>query len=85
MPGICAKANMLFVIIKGGSVLINPAIPGKDYYGSWHAAQIEDFVDACLAGRPPFVTARSAGHAVQVVLAVYAAHHSGGWISLNQQ
>ncbi len=79
------KTAALLELLEAAGSRPNPAIPGKDYYGSGHAAQIEDFVDACLTGRAPFVTARSAAHAVEVVLGVYAAHHSGGWISINKQ
>lgn len=60
----------------------NPAIPGKDYYGSGHAAQIADFVNSCLTGSSPFVTAESARYAVDVVLAVYEAQRCGKWVSL---
>ncbi len=57
-------------------------LPGKDYYGSGHAAQIADFVDAIREGRAPFVTAASARAAVDVALAIYASDRQGCWINL---
>ncbi len=47
----------------------------KAHYGAGHPAQIADFVRAIRAGRAPFVPAAAARHTVEVVLAIYAAHH----------
>lgn len=55
---------------------------GKKYYGSGHPAQIADFVDAVRECRDPFVTAASARHAVDTVLAVYESQHQGRWVSV---
>jgi UDP-N-acetyl-2-amino-2-deoxyglucuronate dehydrogenase len=55
---------------------------GKGYYGSGHAAQIADFLSAVREGREPFVPAHSARHAVDLVLAIYEAHHCGGWVDV---
>ncbi|MFW6279904.1 MAG: Gfo/Idh/MocA family protein, partial [Planctomycetota bacterium] len=52
----------------------------KDYYGTGHAAQVADFVQAIREGREPFVTAASARHAVDVVLGIYESHRSGNWV-----
>jgi len=49
----------------------------KSYYGPSHPSQIADFIDAIRENRPPFVTARSACHAVDVVLSIYDSFSSG--------
>ncbi len=56
--------------------------PGKDYYGSGHAAQIADVVAAIREGREPFVTATSARAAVDLALGIYASDRQGCWIDL---
>jgi predicted dehydrogenase len=53
---------------------------GKRHYGTTHPEQIADFVEAIRQGRPPFVTARSARHAVDVVLGIYQSHRTGSWV-----
>ncbi len=55
---------------------------GKDYYGPSHPTQIADFVAAIREGRPPFVPARAARVAVDLVLSIYRAHREGGWVTL---
>ncbi len=55
---------------------------GKTYYGKGHAAQIADFVEAAREQRQPYVTAASARHAVDVVLAIYRSHRQNGWVAL---
>lgn len=59
-----------------------PVGSAKAYYGGEHRSQIADFVEAVVEGREPFVTAASVRHAVEIVLAVYASHRKGGWISV---
>ena len=63
---------------------IEPAAPSsaKAYYGGEHRSQIADFVAAVIEHRAPFITARSARHAVDIVLGVYESHRTGGWIQL---
>lgn len=56
---------------------------GKSYYGASHPTQIADFVEAVRAGREPFVTAASARHTVDVVLAVYESCRSGRWVDVS--
>jgi predicted dehydrogenase len=46
-------------------------------FGEGHEAAVADFVDALLSGREPAVTGRQARHAVDVILAAYAADASG--------
>ncbi|MFP4106411.1 MAG: Gfo/Idh/MocA family protein [Phycisphaerae bacterium] len=58
---------------------------GKSYYGGHHGSQIEDFVSAVRDRRPPFVTAASARHAVDVVLGIYRSHQSGQWTSIGSR
>ena len=55
---------------------------GKLYYGPGHPSQIADFIEAVRTGRPPFVTAQAARHAVDVVLAVYESSRRGAWVIL---
>lgn len=55
---------------------------GKDYYGSGHTGQIADFVQAVQEQHSPFVPAKSARHAVDIVLAVYRSHRESAWITL---
>ena len=55
---------------------------GKQHYGTTHAEQIADFVGAVHNGREPFVSAASARHAVDVVLAIYQSHHDGSWVDV---
>ncbi len=55
---------------------------GKTYYGSGHAAQIADFIEAIRDSRAPFVEALSARHAVDVVLAIYKSHRQNKWVSV---
>ncbi|OGV53910.1 MAG: hypothetical protein A2X49_15635 [Lentisphaerae bacterium GWF2_52_8] len=54
----------------------------KQYYGSSHPAQIADFIDAVRSGRAPFVTAKDARAAVDLVLAIYRSQNSGRCIEL---
>lgn len=54
---------------------------GKDYYGTGHAAQISDFIAAIREQREPFIPARKARHAVDVVLKTYESHQNGQWLS----
>lgn len=49
---------------------------GKSYYGTGHPAQIADVLAAVREGRPPFVTARSAAHTVDLVLSLYESQRS---------
>ncbi len=58
---------------------------GKSYYGPSHGSQIADFVEAVREQRPPFVTAASARHTVELVLAVYESSRGGKWIELPAQ
>ncbi len=46
--------------------------PGKAYYGSGHAPQFADVIDAIRNRRAPFVTAYSAAETVDLVLGLYA-------------
>jgi len=55
---------------------------GKSYYGAGHPSQIADFIAAVREGREPFVTAASARHTVDVVLAVYESSKSGRWVDI---
>lgn len=55
---------------------------GKAYYGPSHPRQIADFVEAIRAGRKPVVTAASARHTVDVVLAIYESHRTGRRVTL---
>lgn len=47
-----------------------------------HRAQLQDFVDAIHAGRPPLITGEEGRKAVELVLAIYAAARSGTRVSL---
>jgi predicted dehydrogenase len=55
---------------------------GKSYYGPSHTSQIADFVDAVREGRPPFIPARAARHAVDIVLGIYRSQREGGWVTI---
>lgn len=55
---------------------------GKEYYGNGHTAQIADFIDSIRTGKPPFVSAESARHSVEVVLALYQSHRNNHWVSV---
>ncbi len=55
---------------------------GKIYYGTGHAAQIADFIDAIREVRNPYVRAESARHTVDVVLAIYESCRQNGWVDL---
>ncbi len=57
-------------------------VTGKSYYGSNHISQIQDFIDAIRERREPFITAASARHAVEIVLAIYKSHQSGRCVQL---
>ena len=57
----------------------------KSYYGTGHAAQIEDVLSAIREKRPPFVPAVEACHAVDTVLAIYRSQQEGEWITLKQR
>ncbi len=52
---------------------------GKNYYGSGHAGQIQDFIAAIRAGSTPKVTLQEAAHTVKVVHSIYRASKSGRW------
>lgn len=54
----------------------------KIYYGSGHPANIADFVAAIREGRPPYVTAASTRHTVELILGIYESHRTGGWVQL---
>ncbi|MCX7848204.1 MAG: Gfo/Idh/MocA family oxidoreductase [bacterium] len=54
----------------------------RSYYGEGHSAQIADFVDAVRHHREPFVTARSARHAVEVVFGIYESHRTRKWVEI---
>lgn len=54
----------------------------KSYYGTGHAAQIEDFVSAVRNDHQPFVTALQAAHAVDVVLGIYRSQKEDKWIKI---
>jgi UDP-N-acetyl-2-amino-2-deoxyglucuronate dehydrogenase len=54
----------------------------KSYYGTGHAAQIEDFISAVREERSPFMPALQAAHAVDVVLAIYRSQNDGTWVNL---
>lgn len=45
---------------------------GKDYYGTGHQAQIDDFIDAIRLGRPPFVSFSDAAESDALVFSAYA-------------
>jgi predicted dehydrogenase len=77
-PAVTARVTEAFAT-EFDSTPINAA---KSYYGSSHPAQIADFVEAIRERRPPFVTAASARHAVDVVLAIYKSHRLRRWVSL---
>lgn len=49
---------------------------GKSYYGTGHAAQIADFLDAVRERRAPYVTIESAAKTVELVFALYESHRS---------
>mgnify|MGYP000107446676 CR=1 FL=1 len=70
---------------EGFAACTRPA-PGqsaiKSYYGEGHPAQLADFVDAVRNGRAPFVTARSARHAVEVVFGIYQSHRTHKWVEI---
>jgi predicted dehydrogenase len=51
--------------------------PDPSAFGGGHDAVIAEFVDALLAGRDPAVTGREARHAVDIILAAYAADADG--------
>ncbi len=55
---------------------------GKSYYGPSHGSQIADFIESVRDGREPFVTAESARHTVDLVLAVYESSRQGKWIQI---
>lgn len=55
---------------------------GKDYYGPSHPALVADFCAAVREQRPPYVTAASARHTVDLVQAVYQSQRKGRWIEL---
>lgn len=55
---------------------------GKECYGNSHTRQIGDFIEAVRDGRPPRISARSARHAVQIVLAVYESARTGRPVEL---
>ncbi len=57
---------------------------GKSYYGPSHQTQIADFIAAVREKRLPFVTAVSAGHTVDVVLAVYQSARENRWLELRE-
>ncbi len=57
-------------------------LPGKAVYGSHHALQVADTVDAIIAGRPPFVSVADAWMTNQVVLAAYHATAGGSPVGL---
>jgi predicted dehydrogenase len=52
---------------------------GKNYYGSGHAGQIKDFVQAVQSGTEPEVTLEKAAHTVSVVHSIYKASESKAW------
>lgn len=54
----------------------------KSYYGTGHNAQIEDFISAVREARDPFITAKQASHAVDIVLAIYRSHHEASWVNI---
>lgn len=45
---------------------------GRDYYGTGHQAQIDDFIDAIRQKRRPFVTFADAAESAKMVFAAYA-------------
>jgi predicted dehydrogenase len=49
---------------------------GKSYYGTGHAAQIADFLDAVRERRAPYVTVESAAKTVELVFGLYESHRS---------
>lgn len=55
---------------------------GKSYYGTGHAAQLADFVQAVRDGRQPAVSGHSAARTVQAVLAIYQSQRTGTWVKL---
>jgi predicted dehydrogenase len=54
---------------------------GKDYYGPSHPTQIADFVAAIRERRSPYIPARAAREAVDLVLGIYRSHREGRWIT----
>jgi len=54
----------------------------KEYYGEGHPANVRDFLDAVVTGRPPQVTAYEARRPVDVVLALYQSHREQRTINL---
>lgn len=56
---------------------VPPLSYGKSYYGGGHLSQITDFVRAVREKKPLTVTARSARHAVDIVLGVYESSRKG--------
>ena len=52
----------------------------KLHYGASHPTQIADFIEAIQERRAPFVSALSARHTVEVVLAIYESHRRGCWV-----
>ena len=60
------------------------SVAGKSYYGSNHISQIQDFVDAILEKRKPFITGAEARKAVDLVLAIYKSHQTGRCVQLGR-
>ena len=54
----------------------------KDYYGTGHAAQIADLLDALRNGSAPYVTARSAARTVDLVLSLYQSNKTAKPVTL---
>lgn len=52
---------------------------GKRYYGTGHAPLIEEFVDAVLADRDPYVCGEEGKRAIQVIEAIYRSARSGSY------
>ncbi len=54
-----------------------PGTVGKSYYGTGHAAQVADFLDAVRERRDPYVTIESAAKTVELIFALYESHRAG--------
>ncbi len=75
------KAKIVLKALKKAETGRN-LLCGKTYYGSSHPLQVSDFIGAIREKRQPFVTAGSARHCVDIVLAVYKSQKTGRTVTL---
>jgi predicted dehydrogenase len=55
----------------------DPRFQGKSYYGDSHPRQIEDFVQAIIEDRPPYIDGAEGRKALEVVLGIYESARNG--------